>query len=449
MQTTESQGTLPSLYEMQILTRLKCDEARPRCTYCGARNLQCIYPHRAEIVKAVSESSDAELVVTSVKSRCLGYTPYQVARAINISNTPNRGLSFSNLNLTDLCLMNHFSNVISDSLITVQKPGADRLMKYELPRLALQHDFVMHCVLGIASLHLRSQNALTPELQSQTVAHRINAISGLRSAISSISKDNSQAILATSLFVIILGADRASSPPDQLWIASWFGLWAGMREMIRQISWGFLANSGLAPLFARDDRPMTDLINLPVPLTGLLATLDPDDESSMVVTKAAYCLSKLYESLLFDNFNPDFAISVVGWPANIDVAQFHPLLRRLHPQALIIAAYYLVFTKLSETNWWMVDVTDPEIEAIAAVVPTEFQSFMAGPLEAVQLSNKQDIANLLVSQLPANSTFKIDIEEMRSGDWWCGNFISAEDMVCISSTADLDTIPPLLPIINK
>jgi hypothetical protein len=92
--------------------------------------------------------------------------------------------------------------------------------------------------------------------------------------------------------------------------------------------------------------------------------------------------------------------------------EFAALTKRKQPQALVIAAYYLVFTKLIDEIWWIADISGREIEAIANALPVDYQPHMAIPLQALHLRSKWDIANLLLSQLPGDSSYEDDLERV-------------------------------------
>lgn len=272
-------------------------------------------------------------------------------------------------------------------------------MQVEIPRIALEHDFMMHCVLGVASLHLHHLAPDVPEHQSLTIAHRVNALRGLRIAISQLSKGNYRAVLAGSLMLLIVSLDlSAAEIGDELWVGNWLGLWAGLREMLRVVSWKFVEQSGLAPIFAKDENPRTTLAYLPLRLSDMLSSMNHNSEDSKIIFNTLCCLSRLYEHLLVNGFAPELTTMVIAWPALTDIWGFSALAKRRQPQALVIAAYYLVFTKLLDEIWWMADISGREIETIANALPTEYQSLMIIPLQAVHLHSKWDIASLLLSQ---------------------------------------------------
>lgn len=316
----------------------------------------------------------------------------------------------STWNQNNLRLLHHYWTMTSGSLSVISRAGVERILQYDLPQLAFQHDFMMHCLLGIASLHLHHLAPNVLEHQSLAITHRVHAMSGLRKAISQPSKESYRAILAGSHFLLILSSDLSSAESDgDLWIGNWLGLWAGMRGMIKVTSWTYVEQSGLAPIFAKDYNPRTTLENLPVVLSDMLSSMDPDKEETRLISNTLECLSRLYEYLLLDGFGTELTTRVIAWPANTEIAGFSALAKQRQPQALVIAAYYLVFTKLVDGIWWMAEISGREIESIAKALPVEYHFLMIIPLQAVHLHDKWEILNLLLSQLPGGSPFGDDL----------------------------------------
>ncbi len=338
-------------------------------------------------------------------------SPCAIEKASRFSSSLKSSVSlFPNWDTNDIRLLHYYSTLTSGSLFLINRRGADRIVQFEIPRLAFEHDFMMHCLLGITSLHLHHLAPEVSEYQSLAIAHRISALSGLRRAVSQFSKESYRAIIAGSLLLLILSSDiSAAETGGHLWIGHWLGLWAGMRELIRVVSWKFVEQSGLAPIFAKDNNPRSALETLPSALSDMLLSMDPDYEDTKFISNTLSCLSKMYQYLLIDGLTEEFTTRIITWPANTDVAEFSALVKREHPQALIIAAYYLVFTKLVDEIWWIGDISSREIEAIANVLPIEYQYLMIIPLQAVHLPSERDIATLLLSQLPGGLPFKNDI----------------------------------------
>lgn len=297
--------------------------------------------------------------------------------------------------------MHHFLTIPSRTLCGVDRPGIEHIMRVEMPHLAYEHDFMMHCILGMSALHLHHLAPEAKENHSLTIVHRVNALSGLRAAVTTLSRDNYRGILAASLFLLVLASDRSMIDDErELWCTGWFALWAGLREMIRLVSWDYLQQSSLAPMFARDDGPRGSLKSLPLPLSTMLASMDPDNENTKIITSTLEYLGKLYNALSSGDSGSVFDTKVISWPGSTDICDLTRLMRQVHPEALVITAYYLAFTKLMSGVWWMDGIADQEIETIARLLPGAYLAYMAVPLKAIGTNDRSEIAVMLLSEAP-------------------------------------------------
>ena len=335
-------------------------------------------------------------------------------KASRLSNSPGSSVSlFSNWKANDLRLMHHYLTRTSESLVLISRRGAHRILQVEIPRIALEHEFVMHCVLGVASLHLHHLAPDVPEHQSLTIAHRVNALSGLRMAISQLSKrklsgSSDELTYALSLVFRSLCPRDWRRPLDRklAWSLS------GFARHARVVSKTFLGQTGLAPIFTKDENPHPTLEFLPLPLSDMLSSMDHNHEDTKVILNTLCCLCRLYEHLFINGFTLDLTTLVIIWPANTDIWGFSALAKRRKPQTLIIAAYYLVFTKLLDEIWWMSDISSREIKTITIGLPTQYQSLMMMPLQTVHLHSKRDIASLLLSHISRGSSYEGDLERV-------------------------------------
>jgi hypothetical protein len=171
-----------------------------------------VYPKRAESPAFTSDSSPVLPLVRKTDTLSPDRKSHEFVKTLMLSNKPNPTSSFNGMNLNNARLLHHFMTVTSKTLFPPQS-GAACAAACEIPRLTLEHDFMMHCILGIASVHLHRLQPESPEMQALAAAHRVNALSGLRKAISQPSKRNFKAILATSLSILILASDRSSANP--------------------------------------------------------------------------------------------------------------------------------------------------------------------------------------------------------------------------------------------
>jgi hypothetical protein len=310
------------------------------------------------------------------------------------------------MNPAGLSLMHHFVTTTAKTLRFGEQNSVDRVLRVHIPRLAIEHDFVLHVLLGVAALH---KYYLLPDLgsHSQIVYHRAKAISGLRTAIGELSDKNSQGILGASLFLLVLACDPVGTGDEsELWIATWLVLFAGMRQMINQVSWEYLVQTGLSPLFLRDYDAPAPLSAVPGPLREIVLSAEVEEQDLEILSKTLQSLGSLYSLLKFGMCHR-LGVKVGGWPANIEIG-FARLVKRMIPPALVITAYYMTFAKLPKTTWWLQGIPDREIRAIGKTLSCDWQPLMLIPIQATLTQDREEIVNLLLSHFPTDPVVLTD-----------------------------------------
>jgi hypothetical protein len=210
-----------------------------------------------------------------------------------------------------LSLMHHFVTATTSVLPFAQQTGADHIMRVDLPRLAIEHDFMLHILLGIASMHkyyLLQESAD----HSQVVYHRVKSLSGLRTALSNFSDKNSHGVLGASLLLVVLACDPMGTGDEgELWTSTWFGLFAGMRHIVKQVSWKYLVQTGLSPLFIRDCDQPAPLSAVPSPLREMLSSAEVEEQDLDILSKTMQSLGSLYALLRF-GMSPRLGIKIIA-----------------------------------------------------------------------------------------------------------------------------------------
>jgi Fungal specific transcription factor domain len=314
---------------------------------------------------------------------------------------------FVDMNPGGLSLMHHFVTTTAKALRFGKQNGVDHVLRVHIPRLAIEHDFMLHVLLGVAALH---KYHLVPNLGShpQIAYHRAKAISGLRTAIGELSDKNAQGVLGASLFLVVLACDPIGADDEsELWTATWFVLFAGMRQVINQVSWEYLVQTGLSPLFLRDYDAPAPLSAVPGPLREMVLSAEVDELDLEILSKTLQSLGSLYGLLKFDMY-PRLGVKIGGWPANIEIG-FAGLVKRMVPQALVITAYYMAFAKLPKTLWWLRRIPDREIKTIGKTLGCDWQPLMLIPLQVTLTQDRQEIVNLLLSHFPTDPVVLTDV----------------------------------------
>lgn len=306
--------------------------------------------------------------------------------------------------------MHHFATHTAASLAT-NRPGMETLLRNEIPTLAFRHDYLMHCILSISSLHLSTISPSSTLMDRKAVVvHHVSALSGFRRAIGSVNSSNAEAILITSLFLLIIGAIESSLTGDgEQWITSWLGLHNGIRTIIDTVNWQMVQALSVGPVFTRGKEPSVVPVRLPLCLWTLLGSLDIDDPDSQTLSNTLLALGALFTILIEEGCDSsELFLKCSSWAVSLH-REFSALVRQMRPEALIIMAYYLSLCKLAfRSKWWMDGVSDKGIAAIANVLNGRCVELMKVPLQVatVPLTDGETMLGLLLGQLPEEHATK-------------------------------------------
>ena len=118
----------------------------------------------------------------------------------------------SNLNMLDLRLMFHYTSQVA-STITGAGISDTNIWNYDIPMLAFDHPFLMHSILAFSATHLsRTEKGL----DQCVTCHRGDALRLLREAVLDINCDNTDALVASALILIMDSLANASFPLSTL-----------------------------------------------------------------------------------------------------------------------------------------------------------------------------------------------------------------------------------------
>ncbi|KAJ5389245.1 uncharacterized protein N7496_000313 [Penicillium cataractarum] len=171
----------------------KCDEARPSCSLCIRRGLECLYPSAPEKAKG-ERSSRTQLNSDDSSTSC------------NVkSETPSR--------LYEMKLFYHYLLTTSHTLTT--DPQLQFFWLSWVPKVATSHEYVMDFVLALAALHLASSTLGTDESQTwlrSALQYHTRALAGFRESLKLISSEGSRASFVCSIcnMVFVMGYQTVS-----------------------------------------------------------------------------------------------------------------------------------------------------------------------------------------------------------------------------------------------
>ncbi|CAI4046468.1 Ecm22p SKDI_12G2610 [Saccharomyces kudriavzevii IFO 1802] len=120
----------------------------------------------------------------------------------------------SNLNLIDLKLFHHYCTEVWHTITEAGISGPEVWSTY-IPDLAFHFPFLMHTILAFSATHLsRTEGGLDNYVSN----HRLEALRLLREAVLEISDENTDALVASALILILDSLANASSSSPTAWI---------------------------------------------------------------------------------------------------------------------------------------------------------------------------------------------------------------------------------------
>ncbi|EWZ27765.1 hypothetical protein FOZG_18516 [Fusarium oxysporum Fo47] len=175
--------------------RVKCSEERPSCRQCVRPSVCCQYPNQLARASTTSPSTSIPALPDSPGKFRFSQSPSRESEP-----TPKTTLfdlldhaSSAELRLSDLRLFHHW--ILSPSLDMSKWPKDCYIWQAILPQIGFQYTFVLHAMMGLAALHIVSND--TPEKKSMWMAgvyHYSQALRCFQKEIANITEQNSEAL---------------------------------------------------------------------------------------------------------------------------------------------------------------------------------------------------------------------------------------------------------------
>ncbi|TVY83223.1 Sterol uptake control protein [Lachnellula suecica] len=387
--------------------KVKCDEAQPICTYCLKRDLTCGYVHKSgtprsafapspSISSALSSRStpalsinadDEDIEVAPLSLSFLSSPPSAIAPPVPCALT-----SF------DLRMMHHWSTVTWSQITTNQK--ADTVLLLHAPQLGFEHDFLLNCILGISSLHMESLNPGSSQIRQQANIYRARALQKFRENLPRVdpNSDGFDASLLMAILLIVLCSKGYNSSEEDITVVNWLVLYRGLASVVNMRDWDAVEKTVVYPLFVRQLTPLRTIPVIPTTLLRLVKgihPLDPDFEHLPSYCGILDAVGILYAGLRQDGTTNALFVRIISC-LSFATEQFTNCAREKRPRALIILAHYLVFLKLIPNLWWLEWSTDGQIKTIMKIIGPSWSSYMNVPLQAVHMTNPDEVAALLL-----------------------------------------------------
>ncbi|KAI1084111.1 hypothetical protein F5B20DRAFT_523715 [Whalleya microplaca] len=331
----------------------KCDEGQP-CSYCVKRQLPCSL--------APSREKSSNPVVS-------------------------RHYEAPSFTFTDFGLHRHF--ITSTSLAQSDDEASVEVWRDAVADLATQHQFLLHELLAVAALHLKS---LRPEeagkLEQLAAEHQGRAITLFRAALAANTMDLALPLFACSCLIIPYHFAAAKDTLSLIFneeantLAEWLILIQGCAAITREHGIT-IVRSPLGVLLGDTSTPDTGRLS-----DGPTDSILLDLEAKLPIShehREAYASS--IERLRVSFFLSDTAGSILDrknaalrFPPSMSPIVRADLAARQSP-ALIIMAFWCVLLHRVEDRWWAKGRVEPLLLKIEELLPVYHRGLVEWPIK--------------------------------------------------------------------
>ncbi|CAG7926921.1 unnamed protein product [Penicillium olsonii] len=385
-------------------SRRKHLKSRNGCIQCKKRKIKCDENGKIPCAQCVKSRHDCS------------FAPPQ----------PVVDSNFSPGALLDLKLLHNFTTKTAPTLSSTSE--ARLCFSTSMVELAMQHDFLLHCILALSAFHIVSQRE-NGEFSQPSIGdhprevylqaaykHHESALNGYRRSLSSVTSANCHGIFGCSVLLFITTfarpAESALSPGPskatqiEVWLgfhlSEWVILIRGLPSIVGYTEFrAALSNGPLASLMTAGDRARAnaEIIKPPHKEAVLLALhrltegirhLSPDERIIRICLSAIETLHTVITELHHSN---DHALAFI-WPIRVPSEYFELLEARI-PEALSVFAYYCAILHVTSSTWWTKGWPRPTIDSIGETIDKKWSPLLQWPLDMV-FRNSESIGTVLL-----------------------------------------------------
>lgn len=363
---------------------------------------------------ASSTTATASATSTSVGASPVDSNEFNSIRVLTGSIDRNAALT-NQAWMLDLELMHHFT-AFSNDIMTEHFDLIGSMWQHEMPRIAFRSQYVMHGLLGFSALHLAS---LQPErallLRASATNHLDQALVLYRQDSGPATAENADARFSFSWLVALFAFAIPPSVPPIEAMVELFSLVRGI-EVVLQETLLWIMQGPFAPILTRafienkglsDDGTALSMAfafeptighsgsgdcvasdTLPEGMEFGLNHLDfmigmhsmvPEERRTCVLILAE--LKQLYSQVLSSQGGCGMSM-IMCFPKQ-DPTRFSLLLKRRHPQALVILAYHTVLLDMLDSRWWARGWGRRVLRDVVGSLGDEWKSWIEWPVQTV------------------------------------------------------------------
>lgn len=279
------------------------------------------------------------------------------------------------LNLVDLKLFHHYCTKVWPSITAAEISGLE-VWSTDIPELAFEYPFLMHSLLAFSATHL---SRTEPGLEHYVSSHRLDALRLLRQAVLEISEDNTDALVASALILIMDSLANASSSnsssANSMSPSAWIFHVKGAATILTAV-WPLTEKSRFYNLISVDLSDLGDVINQE---SGTVSELVCFDESIAdlypVEIDSPYLITLAYlDKLQREKNQSDFILRVFAFPALLDKTFLALLMTGDLGAMRIMRSYYKLLrgftTEMKDKVWFL--------EGVSQVLPQDVDEYSGG-----------------------------------------------------------------------
>ncbi|RKF66800.1 Sterol regulatory element-binding protein ECM22 [Golovinomyces cichoracearum] len=384
----QSKNKVPRLYHNKSRTgcqrcrarRVKCSETHPICTGCSRHGVDCVYdrgigPARSSVNPSPKNS----------ERRPSNGCPTMISGQTRVSQPSSLGIPENRTRrLLELRLFHNYIENVCHSLVVCNNVKAYQAWQFEVPRMALEQDGLLHEIFSMSALQILRTAPEDFDLRDAQRAYQSAARTTIDIELGRITRDNADAmwfaslLLQIDLFASLQGRNMEPyAPPLQ-----WLEISRDRRCMLTcpptKMSKPFSANVIeiiQSHLNLTDHNELVSAHNRES-LAELL-TLDRHEEMWDIDTQEAYMRTLSYigsirRASIEGEHNLVLALRIVSFPLIVPV-KFIKFVEKQHPRALaMLASFFSIAIRHSEV-WWMGTTPLREFQAIRHILPPQWQ----------------------------------------------------------------------------
>ena len=373
----------------------QCNEQHPVCSNCERREIFCDFSLSPGASKSPSNNTDARQqcgqatsVAGSQRTPSQQFAdPFQQPDLVSTKKT-------TDLDVTDLKLMHHFTSVVALDLANAQTPDAQALWQIHAVKLGFKHDFLLRGILAVAAFHL---GYIHPERKAEYeligASHQSIGLTEFQDTLAHVDETNCHALFAFSCLLIVLAfaSSTKDKPKDfNTDVLHWFYLLRGANIVLNMHAENIRC-SFLKPLLdemahientAAYRFPDTDQITK---LFRICSSADHDKDTIQAYDLAIHSLlSTFIQASLLKTRGDGTVLTTFVWPINLS-PKFLDLLSEKRPEAMIILAHYCVLiywgeAKDSNDTWFIGGWAKYMLETIKESVPEAWKEHLQWPV---------------------------------------------------------------------